>query len=236
MLPRARGKHRLFLLEQSQCSVRMFIGAESLLRCFRDTVVHLSPSKRALSKYPQALHQYRYLSSARPLPDEEDDVHKWNDEERITGHPSRRASYITTTQQNQSLLNRYKSPTMSSTWMIQEKESIDINETLTFAPNIRGYNIPSEAANAPLFNAKEAVAIALPSAAPEKVVSPASLRYTGDAVIPITSVLHIVKPQEDTPRGVWPVFRLLVRFPPHHLLHECGNELISKPCPCPFFQ
>jgi hypothetical protein len=41
-------------------------------------------------------------------------------------------------------------------------------------------------------------------------LSPSKLRYTGDAIIPITSVLHIVKPQEDVPRGVWPVFRLLV--------------------------
>ena len=44
-----------------------------------------------------------------------------------------------------------------------------------------------------------------------KYVSPSTLRYTGDAVIPITSKLHIVKPQDDTPCGTWPVFRLLVR-------------------------
>lgn len=44
-------------------------------------------------------------------------------------------------------------------------------------------------------------------------VSPSELRYTGDAVIPITSHLHIVRPDEDTPRGIWPVFRLLVSIP-----------------------
>lgn len=43
-----------------------------------------------------------------------------------------------------------------------------------------------------------------------EMVSPTALTYTGDAVIPITSVLEIVKPQDDTPRGVWPVFRLMV--------------------------
>jgi len=40
--------------------------------------------------------------------------------------------------------------------------------------------------------------------------SPTTLKYTGDAVIPITSVLEIIKPQDDTPRGIWPVFRLMV--------------------------
>lgn len=47
--------------------------------------------------------------------------------------------------------------------------------------------------------------------APSERVSPTSLKYTGDAIIPITSVLEIIRPQDDTPRGVWPVFRLMVR-------------------------
>jgi hypothetical protein len=38
------------------------------------------------------------------------------------------------------------------------------------------------------------------------------LTYTGNATMPITSHLHIVTPEEDTPRGVWPVFRLMVSF------------------------
>jgi hypothetical protein len=45
---------------------------------------------------------------------------------------------------------------------------------------------------------------------PFQAVSPNTLRYTGDAVMPITSKLHIVTPQEDAPRGVWPIFRLMV--------------------------
>jgi hypothetical protein len=36
------------------------------------------------------------------------------------------------------------------------------------------------------------------------------LSYSPDTAIPITSILHIVKPGEDTPRGIWPAFRLLV--------------------------
>lgn len=40
--------------------------------------------------------------------------------------------------------------------------------------------------------------------------SPSVLAYGGDAEMPITSKLHIITPQEDTPRGIWPVFRLMV--------------------------
>lgn len=44
----------------------------------------------------------------------------------------------------------------------------------------------------------------------DKHGSPSKLTYTGDAIMPVTSDLHIVNPQEDTPRGVWPVFRIMV--------------------------
>jgi hypothetical protein len=40
--------------------------------------------------------------------------------------------------------------------------------------------------------------------------SPSDIKYTGDATIPITSRLHMVKPGEDAPPGTWPVFRLMV--------------------------
>lgn len=39
--------------------------------------------------------------------------------------------------------------------------------------------------------------------------SPSELIYTGEAVIPITSFLHIVTPEEDAPRGIWPIFRIM---------------------------
>jgi hypothetical protein len=38
------------------------------------------------------------------------------------------------------------------------------------------------------------------------------LLYTGNHKVPITSKLHIVTPQQDTPRGIWPVFRIMVRL------------------------
>ena len=40
--------------------------------------------------------------------------------------------------------------------------------------------------------------------------SPSELIYSGHATMPVTSDLHIVTPQDDTPRGVWPVFRIMV--------------------------
>lgn len=52
---------------------------------------------------------------------------------------------------------------------------------------------------------------------PFETISPTTLLYTGDAVIPITSKLNIVRPQDDTPRGIWPVFRLMVKCQP-----RCG--------------
>ena len=40
--------------------------------------------------------------------------------------------------------------------------------------------------------------------------SPMELTYTGDTKMPITTQLKIVPPQEDPPRGTWPVYRLMV--------------------------
>jgi hypothetical protein len=41
--------------------------------------------------------------------------------------------------------------------------------------------------------------------------SPRTLAYPGGTPMPIVSRLHIVTPEEDVPRGIWPVFRLMVR-------------------------
>jgi hypothetical protein len=41
--------------------------------------------------------------------------------------------------------------------------------------------------------------------------SPSELTYTGGETFPITSLLHVVTPEEDTPSGTWPIFRLMVR-------------------------
>ena len=38
------------------------------------------------------------------------------------------------------------------------------------------------------------------------------LSYVGSQKLPITSELKIVLPEEDVPRGIWPVFRMMVRM------------------------
>jgi hypothetical protein len=43
--------------------------------------------------------------------------------------------------------------------------------------------------------------------------SPATLTFI-DRECPITSQLHIVTPNEDVPRGVWPIFRMMVSSAP----------------------
>jgi hypothetical protein len=48
------------------------------------------------------------------------------------------------------------------------------------------------------------------SSSSQHLASPKELTYTGNATIPITSHLHIVKPGEDAPQGIWPVFRIMV--------------------------
>jgi hypothetical protein len=50
----------------------------------------------------------------------------------------------------------------------------------------------------------------LQSSLQQNTLSPSELTFTGDMSIPVTSKLHIVTPEEDTPRGVWPIFRIMV--------------------------
>jgi hypothetical protein len=39
---------------------------------------------------------------------------------------------------------------------------------------------------------------------------PSHFSYAGNVSMPITSELKIIKPGEDTPSGIWPVFRMMV--------------------------
>lgn len=40
---------------------------------------------------------------------------------------------------------------------------------------------------------------------------PDHISYVGNEKMPITSSLKIIGPNDDTPRGTWPVFRIMVR-------------------------
>lgn len=42
--------------------------------------------------------------------------------------------------------------------------------------------------------------------------SPSHLSYVEGVTYPITSELQIVKPKDDAPSGIWPVFRIMVSF------------------------
>ena len=46
----------------------------------------------------------------------------------------------------------------------------------------------------------------------EQLMQESHLQYAGNAKLPITSELKIVMPEDDTPRGIWPVFRMMVRI------------------------
>ncbi len=39
---------------------------------------------------------------------------------------------------------------------------------------------------------------------------PSHLSYAGSKRMPITSEMRVVKPGEDVPGGIWPVFRMMV--------------------------
>jgi hypothetical protein len=61
---------------------------------------------------------------------------------------------------------------------------------------------------------ESAASVSFPITEPQDAAStfesPSEIKYAGDAIIPITTRLHMVKPGEDAPRGIWPVFRLMV--------------------------
>lgn len=65
--------------------------------------------------------------------------------------------------------------------------------------------------------------------------SPSELHYTGNVTMPLTSVLRIVKPGEDAPRGTWPVFRLMDEHgkfrDPAFDAASFGSTLASSPSP-----
>ena len=46
----------------------------------------------------------------------------------------------------------------------------------------------------------------------ENMIQSHYLSYVGSQKLPITSELKIVTPEEDVPRGIWPVFRMMVRI------------------------
>lgn len=73
-------------------------------------------------------------------------------------------------------------------------------------------SIPSSANNnVDPTNKRDAVPLTRAEVSSEEFVSPWQLTYTGGNTIPITTNMKIITPQEDAPRGIWPIFRVMVR-------------------------
>ena len=66
----------------------------------------------------------------------------------------------------------------------------------------------------------------------EEQLQESHLQYAGNAKLPITSELKIVMPEDDTPRGIWPVFRMMVRI---IYMHEIVYITCCLLCKCLIF-
>jgi hypothetical protein len=55
----------------------------------------------------------------------------------------------------------------------------------------------------------------------QREAMPSHISYVGNEKMPITSNLKIVTPNDDTPRGIWPVFRMMVSLNLQLLIMYC---------------
>jgi hypothetical protein len=151
-------------------------------------------------------HQRRFLASARPLPEEPHNEYEWSNKP-MQVRTSKCDTVILKPRRTKSRLEIDAAIPKSSSSI----SAVDVadNTAVNVRRNVMIHHSPKE-----IQSDISAVSTALASFKVNTSIltteSPSSLRYTGDAVIPVTSILHIVKPQEDTPRGIWPVFRLMV--------------------------
>ncbi len=75
---------------------------------------------------------------------------------------------------------------------------------------------------------KERAVFALPEKAEEEAGGErqSHISYAGNDSMPITTELKIVLPEEDVPRGTWPVFRMMVSE--GVLVHVCFIKSVSR--------
>ena len=90
---------------------------------------------------------------------------------------------------------------------------------------VKSIKVPRPATIVPL-KKKESLNNNLLTPIVPKEALPDHISYVGNAKMPITSSLKIVTPEDDTPRGVWPVFRMMVRFHlnSYYLLMSCAHS------------
>lgn len=216
MIALARTKQRLTALHEVMLGSvkRRCVGTQSPARCLYNIGID---GRSTSSKKSNPL---RYFSSARPLPDDEHEELAWTYDDDSRVRQAKRGRPFSNTQDSLSKLSSNVSTLIPSTKMNSDTDTVINHWTVE-------EHVSSEiASNSSIANDSLTAASIAPSLKPNEgdtatsvvtleedvtYTSPSTLRYTGDAVIPITSNLHIVKPQDDTPRGIWPVFRLLVR-------------------------
>lgn len=188
--------------------VRLRFGATEAFR-------HVQHQSRSAVRWTSSL---RSLSSARPLPSQpsEDDhvnqeqsVKLWN---RIHRQPLSRPSRPPAGWTSPSSI-----PTTTTTTIPQQKT---VRMT---PPEIDGRKRRDEASFGLCEPEEEATAKPPPPspspppmerirATSDATLAPTTaLTYTGNTTMPITTRLQLVTPDDDTPRGIWPVFRLMVR-------------------------
>ena len=221
MIVLARSKERLLSkfdqgMIRNLCT-RRCVGIESPLRRLYN--VDTNGRSRSIEK----IYQQRCLSSARPLPDDEHDELAWSYDEENMSRPAKRAPH---TQKRLTHLSSSVSTlipaakmnngdvTLLKQWSIEDSTK-EIASNTSISRVAKVIENVTAASIVPILKPSEANVKAVSTTLVDTVEheSPSALRYTGDAVIPITSMLRIVKPQDDTPRGIWPVFRLLVSAP-----------------------
>lgn len=215
------------------CCIRTSVGIESPSRC-PVGIPYRSMSTNRCS-------QHRFLSSARPLPDDDLEGMSWRYDEASLVQSVKRAPFpYSNTQQSLAQLNSALSTSIPSTKIncdasntidyctVEEDESNEI-ATNTLMQTMDKENHDYDAASIMTSNNLSESATLEEH---DKYLSPSTLRYTGDAVIPITSLLRIVKPQDDIPRGVWPVFRLLVSSDRHFLLLSTFRTFLCSSMLC----
>lgn len=77
---------------------------------------------------------------------------------------------------------------------------------------VKSTKVPRPATIVPAKKSKQNNETLTPCSTVQREAMPSHISYVGNEKMPITSNLKIVTPKDDTPRGIWPVFRMMVSF------------------------
>jgi hypothetical protein len=216
----------LVMLRHGRCT--RISRTESASRLSNHCVNRDFPARRSSSSSSTTTYnQYRYQSSARPLPDDQHEDHGWSDAEELF-YPPKRVSQKEVSKKFSTTMPSTQHDESSTYWEVEfDNMKTSPIESLESSV-IQG---PNSVAIPPLQYENEPVVENIEMMTAAEVISstsPSCLTYTGDAIIPITSTLNLVKPKEDAPRGIWPVFRLMVCSCLFNLLNHYSSLILSQ--------